>query len=67
MLYQKSATVPFGNIIYLRAGYLAYGIKYYFLTQIFGKCGYEHGLNANQGLTLPFISYGGTSLMMWKL
>lgn len=49
---------------YLRAGYLAYGISIIFLMQILVNAGMNMGLMPTKGLTLPFISYGGTSLMM---
>ena len=49
---------------YLRAGYLAYGISIIFLLQILVNAGMTMGLMPTKGLTLPFISYGGTSLMM---
>ncbi|WP_273778222.1 putative lipid II flippase FtsW [Acinetobacter sp. GSS19] len=49
---------------YLRAGYLAYGISIIFLLQIMVNAGMNMGLMPTKGLTLPFISYGGTSLMM---
>ncbi len=49
---------------YLRAGYLAYGIAIIFLSQVFVNAGMNMGLLPTKGLTLPFISYGGTSLMM---
>lgn len=49
---------------FLRAGYLAYGISIIFLLQIIVNAGMNMGLMPTKGLTLPFISYGGTSLMM---
>ncbi|ENU81726.1 MULTISPECIES: putative lipid II flippase FtsW [unclassified Acinetobacter] len=49
---------------YLRAGYLAYGISMIFLMQILVNAGMNMGMLPTKGLTLPFISYGGTSLMM---
>ena len=49
---------------YLRAGYLAYGISIIFLLQILVNAGMNMGLMPTKGLTLPFISYCGTSLMM---
>ncbi|ENW16339.1 Cell division protein FtsW [Acinetobacter haemolyticus CIP 64.3 = MTCC 9819] len=49
---------------YLRAGYLVYGISIIFLLQILVNAGMNMGLMPTKGLTLPFISYGGTSLMM---
>ena len=49
---------------YLRAGYLAYGISIIFLLQIMVNAGMNMGILPTKGLTLPFISYGGSSLIM---
>ena len=49
---------------YLRAGYLAYGISVIFVIQICVNGGMNMGLMPTKGLTLPFISYGGTALVM---
>lgn len=49
---------------HLRAGYLAYAIGLIFLMQILVNAGMNMGLLPTKGLTLPFISYGGSSLMM---
>lgn len=49
---------------YLRAGYLAYGISIIFLLQILVNAGMNLGMLPTKGLTLPFISYGGSSLIM---
>ena len=49
---------------YLRAGYLAYGISIIFLLQISVNAGMNMGMLPTKGLTLPFISYGGSSLIM---
>lgn len=49
---------------YLRAGYLVYGISIIFLLQILVNAGMNMGLLPTKGLTLPFISYGGSSLIM---
>ncbi|EPF81636.1 putative lipid II flippase FtsW [Acinetobacter rudis] len=48
---------------YLRAGYLAYGISIIFLLQILVNAGMNMGMLPTKGLTLPFISYGGSSLI----
>ena len=48
----------------LRCGYLAYGIAIIFLLQICVNAGMNMGLIPTKGLTLPFISYGGSSLLM---
>lgn len=52
------------NHQYLRAGYLAYGISIIFLLQILVNAGMNMGMLPTKGLTLPFISYGGSSLIM---
>ena len=49
---------------HLRAGYLAYGIAVIFLLQILVNAGMNMGMLPTKGLTLPFISYGGSSLIM---
>ena len=49
---------------YLRAGYLAYGISIIFLLQILVNAGMNMGMLPTKGLTLPFISYVGSSLIM---
>ncbi|MEC7120366.1 MAG: putative lipid II flippase FtsW [Pseudomonadota bacterium] len=52
---------------HLRAGYLAYGMAVIFLLQIMVNGGMNMGMLPTKGLTLPFISYGGTSLMVCML
>ena len=47
-----------------RSGYLAYGISVIFLLQICVNAGMNMGLIPTKGLTLPFISYGGSSLLI---
>lgn len=49
---------------HLRSGYLAYGIAIIFLLQICVNAGMNMGLIPTKGLTLPFISYGGSSLVI---
>ena len=49
---------------HLRAGYLAYGISVIFVIQICVNGGMNMGLMPTKGLTLPFISYGGTALVV---
>ncbi len=48
-----------------RAGYLAYGIASIFLVQTFVNGGMNMGLLPTKGLTLPFISYGGSALLVY--
>ena len=50
--------------MHLRAGYLAYAIAIIFFLQICVNAGMNMGLLPTKGLTLPFISYGGTSLLV---
>lgn len=49
---------------HLRSGYLAYGIATIFLLQICVNAGMNMGLIPTKGLTMPFISYGGSSLVV---
>lgn len=49
---------------HLRSGYLAYGIAIIFMLQICVNGGMNLGLIPTKGLTLPFISYGGSSLLV---
>ncbi len=53
----QRAQRPFGR-------YLAYGIFFYFLSQITVNIAMTVGLLPVVGLPLPFISYGGTSLVV---
>jgi len=45
------------------SAYLCYGIGVIFATQILVNLGVNMGLLPTKGLTLPFISYGGSSLI----
>lgn len=45
-------------------GYLAYGIAVWFSLQAFVNIGVASGALPTKGLTLPLISYGGTSLVV---
>jgi cell division protein FtsW len=45
-------------------GYVAFGITIMFAMQALFNAGVVLGLVPNKGLTLPFVSYGGTSLIM---
>jgi len=44
--------------------YVCYGIALVFSGQAFVNMGVSSGLLPTKGLTLPFVSYGGTSLIM---
>jgi cell division protein FtsW len=44
--------------------YLCYGVGLLVATQVFISVGVNTGLLPTKGLTLPFISYGGTSLLV---
>ncbi len=45
-------------------GYLSYGVGLVFAGQAFVNIGVSCGLLPTKGLTLPFVSYGGTSLIV---
>lgn len=47
-----------------RASYIIIGIVSMFVFQIFQNIGMSIGIMPITGITLPFISYGGTSLML---
>src|SRR5690606_14477798 len=46
------------------AAYMAYGISFLFATQIIINIAVNVGLVPTKGLTLPFMSYGGSSLII---
>lgn len=48
----------------LFSGYLAYGVSMWFGLQALINMGVNAGLLPTKGLTLPFISYGGGSLLI---
>lgn len=48
----------------LFAAYLGYGISFQFLGQVLINAAVNVGLLPTKGLTLPFLSYGGSSLIM---
>lgn len=50
--------------IYPFGAYLCYGIALVFSGQAFVNMGVSSGLLPTKGLTLPFVSYGGTSLIV---
>lgn len=45
-------------------GYICYGVALVFSGQAFVNMGVASGLLPTKGLTLPFVSYGGTSLIV---
>ena len=51
------ARQPFG-------AYVCYGVALVFSGQAFVNMGVSSGLLPTKGLTLPFVSYGGTSLIV---
>ncbi len=48
-------------------GFLAYGIACWFFCQSFINLGSALGMIPTKGLTLPFISYGGSSLLIMSM
>lgn len=46
------------------AGYLCYGIGFWFALQAFINMGVNMGLLPTKGLTLPLMSYGGSSMLV---
>jgi len=48
----------------LFAAYLGYGISFLFIGQVLINVAVNTGLLPTKGLTLPFLSYGGSSLIM---
>ena len=46
------------------SGYLCYGLALVFASQVFINIGVNSGLLPTKGLTLPFFSYGGSSLVV---
>jgi cell division protein FtsW len=48
----------------LFAAYLAYGIAFLFMGQVLINVAVNTGLLPTKGLTLPFLSYGRSSLIM---
>lgn len=48
----------------LFAAYLGYGIAFQFIGQVLINAAVNVGLLPTKGLTLPFLSYGGSSLIM---
>lgn len=51
----------------LFGGYLAFGIGYWFAFQAVVNVGAAAGIMPTKGLTLPLVSYGGSSLIMMSI
>ena len=47
--------------------YLAYGVASWFMLQALFNMGVNMGLLPTKGLTLPFFSYGGSSMIIFAL
>ena len=56
----KNANTPFGK-------YIAVGVSAMFIFHTFENCGMCIGLTPVTGIPLPFISYGGTSLLSYMI
>lgn len=56
-----------GNEVMQYSGYLVSGIGLLFLFQCFINIGVSCGLLPTKGLTLPFVSYGGSSVLVWSV
>lgn len=55
-----------GSEVMQYAGYLVSGIGLLFLFQCFINIGVSCGILPTKGLTLPFVSYGGSSILVWS-
>lgn len=49
------------------SGHVCFGLAIMLIVQSFINIGVASGLLPTKGLTLPFISYGGSSLLMWMV
>ncbi len=63
LIIKKLAKYSFNSKLNLSTRYYSFGLLFIIFTQTFLNIGMNMGLVPVTGLTLPFISYGGTSLI----
>lgn len=64
-IYEQQNAQNSSQMLY--TGYLVLGVGIMFLIQCFINIGVSCGLLPTKGLTLPFVSYGGSSLLVWAV